>query len=224
MSIYDLALSTNDAVACGRILVNDLWAFGAGEIECHDLLEMNGNRIYHSGHITPHTDAIKLCGSWDRRWSQIHGVNIYGTVHEPDHVFEEKTCCLCNKEFKEGEGIVSYILSNTEEGTRTIPAHLSCSLKPENQTKEKHDKVIQKLKDTGKYIDPIKEMEEEAKLEEVKMEKITLKDGKKGLLVAREGKIRAFSEEQLLDLEKIYLDKLAEIQKYIKEINKKEVK
>ena len=101
--------------------------------------------------IMPNTDNHVSCGFNIERWQSVYCVTLY----EGDHVFSEKVCELCGGDFKEGEALVSYVLSNTEEGTRCIPVHLNCAIKPENQTKNKRDDVINSLKSKDKYIDPV---------------------------------------------------------------------
>lgn len=140
-------------------------------------IDMNGNQILDGGisyfvSLFPSggsgTGAV---GSSGLKWGAVYCV----VLHEGDHVFAEKTCPLCDKKFKAGESIVNYVLSNTEEGTRTIPVHLTCAIKPENQTKKKHGEVIQKLKQAGRYIDPIKEM---AKMKEIEAKLKAKRDAK----------------------------------------------
>lgn len=93
-------------------------------------------------------------GNASHKWNYIYGVNIT----EGDHIFSERECPICSKQFKEGESIVNYALSNTEEGTRCIPAHLKCCIEGNEsaESKAKHPEVIQYLKDNDKYISPTK--------------------------------------------------------------------
>lgn len=220
-----LNMEQNDIVDLDALYLDKLYA-GGTEIALRDTMVST----FDGNVLLPNTDDEGFIGHPDYRYSAI----FVETVFEGDHVFIEKSCPLCNKEFKEGEALINYVLSNTEEGTRTIPVHLTCISKSENQTKAKHDLVIQKLKDIKKYIDPIisiakmkkmgaklrKNKEERIKNEEVKMEKIDLKDGKKGILISKKGHFRVFSEEELMKLEKRCLDRLAEVQKYLNELNK----
>lgn len=100
---------TNSGITIGEDLdVN-------GEIDCFD--------------IYPNQSDYRQCGLSTRKWSDVYCT----TLHEGDHVFAERKCVLCDKEFKKGETIVNYVLSNTEEGTRTIPVHLNCVIKEKEQ-------------------------------------------------------------------------------------------
>ncbi len=105
--------------------------------------------IYLYSFMDPTIDNNVQLGTGSKRYSNIYTV----TLTEGDHVYQERGCLLCDEKFKEGEAIVNYVLSNTEEGTRTIPAHLKCVVNEETD-KQKHSNVIKKLKVFGKYISP----------------------------------------------------------------------
>ena len=223
----DIDMTNGDLEDVNDIWLDELNAQGSEIIQQDTIITNPSGVIYAPAADYPNAGII---GASNKRFNALYAQ----TVFEGDQVFMEKICPLCDEEFKEGEAIINYVLSNTEEGTRTIPAHMTCISKSENQTKAKYDLVIQKLKDTKRYIDPIKEiakmeeikiklemnMEERIKSKEVKMEKITLEDGKKGILVSKKGHFRVFSEEELIKLEKRCLDRLADIQKYLNELNK----
>lgn len=119
-------------------------------IDSTSIIDANACPVSNTGNVTPNTTAsnVGLSGS---KYGNIWAL----TVNEGDHVYSEKKCILCGKAFKKGESVVNYVLSNTEEGTRTIPVHMSCATLSENQTENKVNEVIQKLKDEGTYIDPI---------------------------------------------------------------------
>jgi len=133
----------------------------SGDIDVLENIDMNNNPIadvnsYTGGDIDstahyPNSDNNHDLGTAAKRWQDFYAV----TVHEGDHVFSEVKCELCGGDFKEGEALVSYVLSNTAEGTRCIPVHLLCMNNPVNQTPEKYNEVINNLKDDNRYINPI---------------------------------------------------------------------
>lgn len=133
----------------------------SGDIDMLENIDMNNHPIadvnsYTGGDIDstahyPNSDNNHDLGTAAKRWQDFYAV----TVHEGDHVFSEVKCELCGQQFKNGEALVSYVLSNTAEGTRCIPVHLLCMNNPVNQTPEKYNEVINNLKEDNRYINPI---------------------------------------------------------------------
>ncbi len=76
-----------------------------------------------AGDIYPTTSGARLCGGSGAKWSDVYCV----TLHEGDHVFEEKACAICTKSFRKGQNLVYHVISVGEEGTRAIPAHINCA-------------------------------------------------------------------------------------------------
>lgn len=161
-------------------------------LDCGDIQPED---IVTTGDIYPSASPTYDLGTSVMKWDNIYVV----TVHEGDHVYSEKVCELCGEDFKDGEALVSYVLSNTEEGTRCIPVHLNCMIKPENQTKAAHTKVINNLKADDRYIDPIKShqkamekstknLEKLNKFKEIKEAKEARKEAEKGKIIEEEEK------------------------------------
>jgi hypothetical protein len=80
------------------------------------------------GHLTPTPDATRDIGNNLYRVNNLWVV----TVHSGDIVFTEKSCPVCGERFKEGDALVNYVKEVSEEGVRTVPAHLRCCINPES--------------------------------------------------------------------------------------------
>ena len=226
MPIYDINMDDLDAdyVDCAVLIapiadIDYINSVTFSEVDVDDHMDIEGEVDCYD--VYPDQDNFRQCGLSGKRWADVYCV----TLNEGDHVYSEKSCPLCNAEFKNGEALISYVLSNTEEGTRCIPAHLTCIKKSENQTIEKHAEVIQKLKDNNLYIDPIESYQNslnrgQKPIKEVTMETVVSAAGNKAILITRGDKTKAYSEEELEKLKKTYTKKLEQIESYLNELNK----
>jgi len=89
-----------------------------GDIETTGL-EMEAN-------IKPDADSSRKLGLTDRKFSEVHAVNIYGTVHYDDLAFTEKRCEVCREKFEEGDDISLIVNEVKEDGTYLVPKHERC--------------------------------------------------------------------------------------------------
>jgi hypothetical protein len=117
MDAYDIINCfqfTGEDVYCSRVL-------GDGGSSLN--LDGNGYVIISLNSIEPYSDNNRNLGSSSYRWANVYCT----TLTEGDHVYSERICALCGKDFVEGESTVNYILSNKEEGTRTINCNCKTS-------------------------------------------------------------------------------------------------
>jgi hypothetical protein len=78
-----------------------------------------------TGHLIPTPDATRDIGDNLHRVNNLWAV----TTHFGDVIFTEKSCPVCGERFEEGDALVNYVKEVSEEGTRTVPAHLRCCIK-----------------------------------------------------------------------------------------------
>lgn len=83
--------------------------------------------------VNPDSDASRQLGEGtvsgdasDIRWSEIHAVDIYGTVHYDDLAFTEKRCEVCGEKFEQGEKVSLIVNDVQEDGTYLVPKHEGC--------------------------------------------------------------------------------------------------
>ena len=65
------------------------------------------------------------CGTAAKKWANVFCT----TLTEGDHVCEELECAICEESFKKGQNLVYHVIAIGKEGTRTIPAHITCAEK-----------------------------------------------------------------------------------------------
>ncbi len=133
---------TTNVSYMGSTFTGGIYAADAANIFMHQFINMMGNSIQSMGTSRPNSNNSNDLGTSSLKWRNIYTV----TLTEGDHVYLERDCALCGSLFSQGEALTSYVLSNSEEGTRCIPIHLKCGLN-ESDSLNKHISVIQKLKD-----------------------------------------------------------------------------
>jgi len=73
--------------------------------------------------VLPSGDNSFNLGTSSLRWANAYIVNLY----TGDLCFEEKTCEVCGKPFKEGDVVVLKV-KKVDDYTRTVPVHMKCGI------------------------------------------------------------------------------------------------
>ncbi len=102
----------------GKISDADLSGDPVGDVESAGL-SMEAN-------INPKSDNSRKLGGSSQRWSEIHAVDVYGTVHYDDLAFTEKKCEVCGEKFEVGEKVSLIVNEVKEDGTYLVPKHEGC--------------------------------------------------------------------------------------------------
>lgn len=88
-------------------------------------------RFTMAANIVPDSDGSRQVGESSNRFSALHAVDVYGTIHYADINFQELRCEICNEKFQEGdhlELIVTRVVDEgiDEDGTYAVPIHSDC--------------------------------------------------------------------------------------------------
>lgn len=130
--------------------------------------------ITHSGRfrysILPYTTETADLGSSNYKWYRIYGKYVY----QGDICFTEKSCAICEKEFKVGDAISLVVIDVDDDGVRSIPIHQSCVGISKTIEIEVPEMTVEHELDeaTGEIRQIVK-----PKLEEVKVTRARIKKG-----------------------------------------------
>ncbi len=181
LGVDKIGAATDDVVFYDDIDMNDNDIDSVGDLDMHGDIDLNEHDLDAVDDIFAGGDYSDI-GSPSSPFDDLY---IRDVNHE-SVVYAEKHCALCDEQFKEGEILSDYVLSNTDEGTRTIPVHTACGLKTEYQTKEKHEEVIKKLQDQevckvpgredAKTLEKMKRKQEKKRLKQERKKKKEVKN------------------------------------------------
>jgi len=128
---YDASSNAND----GSLVGPPEWigTVSDAEYSTTTISDVESAGLAMQANINPDKDANRQLGEGtagsddaDIRWSEIHAVDIYGTVHNNDLAFTEKRCEVCGEEFQEGDRVSLIVNEVREDGTYMVPKHEAC--------------------------------------------------------------------------------------------------
>ncbi len=84
------------------------------------------NNIYTSTLMPMGAETPPNIGDAHTPYGEIHGEDLYGTVHNVDLLFTGLKCPICERPFSIGDKIVLIVTGFEENEIRCVPAHQNC--------------------------------------------------------------------------------------------------